>query len=1178
MSTINTLFDRDIFRPIQEVIKVDQQDDSVVIQEIEEYVPTPAIRKSFTGILESYAESKNKPSEQMASWVSGFFGSGKSSFAKLLGIAIENRDLEGTPAGRRIAQKFHDSRTDVVLSTIGEKLPSEVVIFDLATDAGVRNSDQKLTEIIYRQLLEHLGYAKDLDLAELEIGLEEDGALEQFRQAFLEHIGKEWDTRKSMTAFAMSEASRVLHEMDAANYPAADSWAKSARNRFDLSANDLAERSVELLSRRRGDRRLVFVIDEAGQFVARDVNKMLDLQGIVQALGRVARGRVWVIVTSQEKLNEMVGSLDDKRVEQARLMDRFPDHLRVHLEPSDISTVTSERVLSKNADAEKSLRQLFEQHRGKLSHCAQPQADVKLEELSADNFIRLYPLLPYQIRLIIDIVSGLRTQGGAIAHVGGANRTVIKLSQQLLTHPEVGLAGKPVGSLVTLDSVFDLVRGNIASDIRDKIDRIAQEVEHPAALAVAKAICLLQFVPQIKRTPESIAAVLHPAVDADSRLPEINEALQALEHARLIRKGDDGYRIPSPSEDDWEKQRAGLSPRSPEIAKVIGDQVEQLWQPAPTHELAETRVFKASLVLNGRQRVAGDIDFELRTLPEDNGYEDRVTEIRRESQRDQGKVFWAVPISKAIDLSAEEICRSQDMATKKRSASTEAEVRLLGEEKRRLQRQQEELKRLIREACSNGTIYFRGNDRSPTQGESEVGKIASTRMKAALPEVFERFGEAACRVQKKDIEALLTNENLKGLPPIFTQLKLVSIQGGRGRVNAEQSPLHDVLARIESVANYGNAASGRSLEADFGAPPFGWDFEIVKLLTLCLLRDGKIAAVSQGRTIETVPSDEAKDLFGSNPKFRGATFRPKKAIDAKELMAAADNFKKTFGKDVPELNSASIASAIRDAASSHEDDLLEVRGILVADALPGGEVLAGAISQMKSLRSGSEEDAIQTFNTSFQSIREAIARAASLRGKLTEPNLETIRNARTAVTTMWPALSGEPDLDEPVQEAAELLKDLLQRETFFEQVPEISQRAAKIRDTYKQVFDQALADRTATYTDALSKLHSLDGWPRLSKEQQERIAMPLSSLAKDNTSATTPISQIRSETEACESRLATAIHEVNKINEGERLVKVKSTKYFANAIESPEQLDAALGALRADCENELGRGKIILIQ
>src|SRR3954468_13157752 len=135
--------------------------------------------------------------------------------------------------------------------------------------------------------------------------------------------------------------------------------------RADITPNDLADRCLELMARRRPGKSLVFVVDEVGQFVARDVQKMLDLQAVVQSLGRVGRGKMWLIVTSQEKLTELVGGLDDKRVELARLMDRFP--LQVHLEPSDISEVTSRRILTKNSAGERLLREQFEKYRGRMS-------------------------------------------------------------------------------------------------------------------------------------------------------------------------------------------------------------------------------------------------------------------------------------------------------------------------------------------------------------------------------------------------------------------------------------------------------------------------------------------------------------------------------------------------------------------------------------------------------------------------------------------------------------------------------------------------------------------------------------------------------------------------------------------------------------------------------------------
>jgi hypothetical protein len=329
----------------------------------------------------------------------------------------------------------------------------------------------------------------------------------------------------------------------------ADSWVKAVKNKADISPGKLAERANELMKRRRPGQVLMFVVDEVGQFVARDVQKMLDLQAVVQSLGVKGRGRHWTVVTSQEKLGELVSGLDDKKIELARLMDRFP--LQVHLEPSDISEVTGRRVLSKNAPAQKVLGELFDLHRGRVTEHTRLTADIKLPELSRDSFVDLYPLLPYQIDLIIQVVSGLRTQGGASRHVGGANRTIIKLAQQLLINPAVNLAEQSIGSVARLDQVYDLVEGNIGSEVRAKISAISKELEHPLAQPVAKVICLLQYVKSVHRTAENVAAALHPSVAGDFQLPAVKDALRQLEAANKVRLGDDGYRIPTPAEDDW---------------------------------------------------------------------------------------------------------------------------------------------------------------------------------------------------------------------------------------------------------------------------------------------------------------------------------------------------------------------------------------------------------------------------------------------------------------------------------------------------------------------------------------------------------------------------------------------------------------------------------------------------
>ena len=106
-------------------------------------------------------------------------------------------------------------------------------------------------------------------------------------------------------------------------------------------------------------------------------------------------------------------------------------------------------------------------------------------------------------------------------------------------------------------------------------------------------------------------------------------------------------------------------------------------------------------------------------------------------------------------------------------------------------------------------MFFRGNDRSPEEGASDVGKTASKLLEQVLPEVFDRFAEAAARVAKKDLETLLISENLHGLTPVFAQLNLVRDVKGKPVFNADSGPLAEVLPRINNQYDYGVASTGQ---------------------------------------------------------------------------------------------------------------------------------------------------------------------------------------------------------------------------------------------------------------------------------------------------------------------------------------------------------------------------------
>ena len=432
-----------------------------------------------------------------------------------------------------------------------------------------------------------------------------------------------------------------MHELDAETYPQADSWSNANAGRTDVTPGKLAKRADELMKRRRPGHTLMVVVDEVGQFVARDVQKMLDLQAIVQNFGTVSRGRHWLVVTSQERLGELVSGLDDKRVEHARLMDRFPSRLQVHLESTDIAEVTSRRVLAKNAAAQATLGALFDENRARLTDHTQVAADIKLPDLTRDKFIDLYPLLPYQVDLII---------GDRVRPALPGRHQPARRRRQPHDHQARPAAADPPGhghsricpsarsprwTASTTSS-----RATSPSEVRGKIAEIPQRLPnaHPLAQPVAKAICMLQYVKTFKRTPENIAATLHAGVAADSaaRIRARGAQPAGGRPLRAQRRG----RLPDP---EPSRGRLGAHPqrrepqarrRAPDLpggrSSPSGSRSRRTCSRAPSPSRPASRSV-AKVVTEG------DITFQVQLAEDDAAFAAEATELRARSRTEQSR-------------------------------------------------------------------------------------------------------------------------------------------------------------------------------------------------------------------------------------------------------------------------------------------------------------------------------------------------------------------------------------------------------------------------------------------------------------------------------------------------------------------------------------------------------------
>ncbi|WP_216905718.1 BREX system P-loop protein BrxC [Synechococcus sp. CCY 0621] len=1163
-----------IDRKIEEVIKVDQDDVAIVRQEIDDYILTESIERNMLRVLEGYREAPNRPSGDIAIWVAGFFGAGKSSFAKYLGLAISNRDLGGESAGDLLAQRANSLQIKALLGAIKEQIPTEAIIFDVSADRNV-NASEALTKIFYRKLLDHLGYSSSLEVAELEIELEQQERIQAFLDGFAElYPNEDWAVAKTRLLQAMPRASAVMHALEPQTYAEKDSWLKNAREEnVPITPASLAERTIELLERKHPGKQLIFVVDEVGQYVARDIQKMLDLQAIVQQLGVKGRGRVWVMVTSQERLSDVVGALDDNRPELARLQDRFP--YKPLLEPSDIAEVTSRRVLGKSSQGEAALQALFQQHQGRLATHTKLDTKIRLPELTAKAFADLYPLLPYQIELIIMVVSGLRLSGGASKQFGGANRAIIKLAQELLTNPQSGLADQSVGELVTLDRVYDLQSNNIDSQYRGKISDIATKASHPLAASVAKAICLLQFADQVPVSERNIAVVLHPRVDADSLESEVREACEHLVDRNLIRKADGQYRIPKPEEEDWEQVRSQQAPSAQDRHGLLAEALKRIWEPVPSAALGHgVKTFKAGLLFRGTEEVKGDVPVRVERVDGSEDFDNRVEQLRQQSQKDANTFFWAMRPSPELERALGEWFRSQKVIDLKgRDASSKGQVQLVSEERRKLDGFRQQACQLVDQALIHGAILLNGGPCNGPANPAAAVVVMREVLREGLAQIYGRFCDAPVNPSGDELTDLLNADNLKGLTGSIETLKLCKEEGGQWLIDTSRPALKEVLNRIRLKGGQ----SGKELVEWFGDAPFGWTLDAVRFLMAALQHANQLKATHNAQSYVGTANPQVRPLFTNNTSFRATAFAIHEAsLSHQAVLEASQLFNQFAGKTVLGIAPGPLAKEIRSSTVALTAEINAVSRAMTPLDLPGREAIDKAIEQLSTWQDSDDEEVVKGFRASAAAVKEQWQRALAIKEVL-EARSTDLKRARHALSEqLWGQLQKESDLPAELEEAHEDLSDRMKALSFYEKLPEIDQLTKKLEVAYDERREQAQQALATGVQQRLTELERTPGFAALDPQVKEQLRQPLQKKASDGEGM--DLVRLRDQPAMLEGLLRQQKDTALNITYPPQEVSTVSVRELCREPFDAEGLEEVLDRIRQRCEEELGNDRKVLLQ
>lgn len=1200
MKKIAELLSRDLSRRIEEVIQVDQAEEQAVFAEIDEYIATDSIRDQYAHLLKAIAEAPSDPNEAIGVWVSGFFGSGKSSWAKNLGYALQNNKVMGQHFSTIFKRQINDKRASDLLDLINSRFPTEVIFFDIAKEQDTRRVTQRISEFLYVVLLRHLDYAEDFDIAELEVELEAEGKLDDFIKSCKKLHKQDWKMiRKG--AQRISRASAVLHEIDPKTYTTADSWTQSQRNRdTSITLTKVVERCFELVARRRPGKALVWVIDEVGQHVARSDDKIEDLRAVVQEFGLVGRNLVkakklsapaWMIVTSQEKLEEVVSALDSKRVQLAKLQDRFRH--RVDLAPSDIREVATRRVLAKKDKAEPILKKLFSENQGQLNDAIRLERTTRKTEITEGDFVQFYPYPPHYIDLCISIVSGLRLQPGAPKQYGGSNRTIIKQAYEMLVSERTDMKSKPIGCMVTLDKVYELVEGNLTTekrtDIHDINQRFKSDTEDQGwTLRVAKVICLLEFVRDLPRTEANVAAFLVDEVGKPAPIAQVQAAIKKLQAAQFIRNTDEGWKLQTAQEKNWDTERKTHLDPKPRERNEIARQVlrETFGEPAlKTFKYKDFRNFKIGVTYEGTQvGDDGDLTVTLCMADDNDDLPKKLNEVREESRLDTHKydIYWCFASSVDIDQKVAELHASRKMVEKYAQMAAQSRISpeensCLQDEKNSVLNYQNQLGDKFTEAMEKGTGLFRGVSWDASSLGKTLKEIFKKIFDKVVPDLYPKLEMGSRPLKGDEAEQILKAADLKALPQVFYAgekgLGLVTKEGAKYVPNPAADVAKEVLDYLIAQNDYGNRdeRTGKQLEKRFGGIGYGWDRDMLRLILGVLFRAGSIEVSQGGQKFTNYSDPGCRPPFINNITFRSSLFTPVKPIDLKTLTRAVESYEALTGETV-DVDKNAIADGLKKFAAKEMKTVLPIEAQAKAHQLP----VVGTIQEFREslavIEAGSPDDCVNTLAGGGASLKQAHDRIRKVAECVDDKGLAALRQARQAVSQMWPQLEarGEVGLREEVGK----LNGLLAAEDFYESLSAIGAAAKTISTAYRSLYEKAHADRGEQFHAAIEKIKGRPEWTAVPDSMRQSVLHPLSSrccteldlgdgsLVCKACNAT--LSQMESDLAALGGLFAQVVTQVQKLTTPPetKVQRVRVSEFFGGAMENEQQVKQAVARLQ----------------
>ena len=884
---LQEIYAKDINRNIQGVIKVDDDRDKSIKQELEEYVVTGEIEKHFNEFFDAYTTSIGVGSrtEKMGVWISGFFGSGKSHFLKILAYLLENREIDGKNA----IDYFNDKITDKMLVgniTRSGKTPSDVILFNIDAKSSLESTTQKdrILKVFEKVFNDKLGYSQVNYVADIEQYIEKKGKLDEFKAQFEEG----WENVRDNFDFEEDRIAEVYAKVMNASVEDAKRLFSSRRDHHEVSAESFAERIQKYIESKGNDHHVVFLVDEVGQYIGDNGELLLSLQSVVEELGVRTGGKAWVVCTSQEAIDDVMHNV--KRNDFSKILGRFDT--KIKLASTDIEEVIKMRLLEKTEEASETLKQLYRDNDADIRNAFSFSAGTQTQSIytDADNFAATYPYVPYQFSLVQNTYGYIREKGFAGAHLSSGARSLLSAVQETAK----AYQNDEIGRLVPFSAFYETIKTAVDSSVTRIFER-AEEIVRSGNLenfdiAILKTLFMLRGAKEIPSTVENLATLEITQIGQDRLELEknIRDSLKRLEDQTYVQKTNETYAFLTDEEQEVNKAIQKITVDQNKVNDQIGD-ILRIFGSKYTY--SSRRIFSVDLYIEDHKLNAGAGDLTLvftldnesaatrSTINTDRAYvvielsPDMRDDVRRAIQIDEYMRMNA-GVSKTVELDNILAARTKESSNIKQKIDVE-------------------IKTLIETA----PVYIGGAKMDISARDDAKLRIEDI-LKMLAETIYTKIHYIEAKKTVADAKQLLNN------PKDELAIKV------------NQKAADEIIEELtEQAHNHMPSVSLSSLISKFKKQPWGFDEDDIAYLIASLLKDERISVQKSSNTLD---NSEAAIALGLSREYDRVSVKIREKIDAEYVESVKTILKDAFGLTVTETGEDAIIAKFRNSIEDCE--------------------------------------------------------------------------------------------------------------------------------------------------------------------------------------------------------------------------------------------------------------------